>query len=82
MTEYKTVHDLASDGAWEEIPGVVGFRVKGGRVVWESASYSERGRGYMVRVQRLIPRVSSEQIGVGEAWFAPDTQITIVKESK
>lgn len=50
--EYKTVHDLAADGEWAETH--IGFKVKGGRVVWEDATYTIYSNySGLVRIGRL-----------------------------
>ena len=54
-----TAHDLAADWSWQN--DAVGFRVKGGRVVWQDAEYLEGvGRLMISRLDtsggNLVPR--------------------------
>lgn len=74
MGTFKTAHDLAADWGWMDC--AIGFRVKGGRVVWEEAQYLERGAGHRVRLGRLD--TSSGMLREYHRWVDPDTPIQLV----
>lgn len=72
-------HDLAADGEWTERPGVVGFRVKGGRVVWEGADYPRGGwNGENVRVHRIVPSDDGLRVRALVRYVDPNTPIELV----
>lgn len=74
--EYKTVHDLAADGEWEST--AIGFKVKGGRVVWENATYTIYSQySGKVCIGRLA-HFPGFRLGVVNRYVDPATPITLV----
>lgn len=72
-----TAHDLAADWAWMDEPGNVGFRLRGGRVVWEEAAY---GRSAKVRIGRIL--VTSKGLRPVFRYVDPDTLVELVSKEK
>ena len=66
----RTVHDLAADPAYEY---VATFRIAGGRAIYDTAQYLERGRYQSVLVSALRDgRVITR-------WLDPDTEVEVVE---
>ncbi len=57
-------------------PGSVGFKLRGGRVVWENAWYPDRSTGRRVAIGRIITE-GTLTFGL-TAYVAPQTSITFV----
>lgn len=74
LSKYKTAHDLAADWGWMDC--TTGFRVRGGRVVWEEAQYLERGAGLRVRLARLD--TSGGSLREYHRWVDPDMPIELI----
>lgn len=68
-----TAHDLASDWSWMNT--AIGFRIVGGRRVWEQAEYGEKSRG-AVRLSRVA--VTSRGLRTHKRYVLPTTPVELV----